>query len=652
MCGIAGFLDGASHKKNNELEAIITRMADTLRHRGPDDKGVWIDEKSGIALGHRRLSIIDLSVEGRQPMLSACGRYVIVFNGEIYNFKELRRQLESDKYNFRGHSDTEVVLAAINRYGVESAIQKFNGMFAFALWDRQEKKLYLCRDRLGEKPLYYGFINNSFVFASELKAFKAIPGFSAEIDRHALTLYLRYNCIPAPHSIYTNIKKILPGELLTFEPAGRNIKTCFYWSALDTAKAFNNTVWEKSFEDTLSEAEALLKDAVKIRMESDVPLGVFLSGGIDSSLVTALMQAQSSAAVKTFTIGFGDSRYNEAEDARRVAEYLGTAHTCFYATAEDALKVIPGLPGVYDEPFADSSQIPTILVSRMARQHVTVCLSGDGGDEIFAGYNRYMWLEKIWKKICPLPFGIRKSLANLFYSCSSDNFEAVFEKMKLILPRRLRLRNPGIKFQKFSDVLSARDPAEAYLNLTSHWKQPEKVVLGLADKNSALGDNAVAPAIKDFKRQMMYSDMVNYLPNDILVKVDRATMSASLESRAVYLDYRLVEYAWKLPVAMLINETGTKLILRKILNKYLPAKYWERPKMGFAIPIDNWLRGPLKNWADDLLSSEYLKKKGFFDCKIVEDKWREHRKGSKNRQFELWDILMFNSWLEANGINS
>lgn len=649
MCGIVGFVDKNGRKKENELLSMVSAMAGTLQHRGPDDKGAWADGSSGIAFGHRRLSIIDISQGGHQPMVSSCGRYVIVYNGEVYNFKLLRKGLQSDGFKFRSQSDTEVILAAISCYGLENAVEKFNGMFAFALWDRFEKILYLCRDRLGEKPLYYGFVNNNFVFASELKAIVEFPGFNREIDRQALVSYLRYNCIPAPYSIYKNIKKLLSGELLTFNTQSREIKTHFYWSALDTAKAFNNTCWEKNLEDTLIEAEGLLRDAVKIRMESDVPLGVFLSGGIDSSLITALMQSQSSIAVKTFTIGFGDQRYNEAEDARGVAEYLGTTHTCFHATADDALRVIPELPKVYDEPFADSSQIPAILVSRMAKQQVTVCLSGDGGDEIFAGYNRYIWLEKIWNKIEPFPYGIRKLIANFLLVCPPDRFENVFEKIKSILPRQLRVRNSGIKFQKFLDVLSSRDAETAYLNLASHWKEPSKFVLGQADEKNNLEDKSQRRFLSDLKRQMMYWDMINYLPNDILTKVDRASMSASLESRAVYLDHRVVELAWKLPVNMLINKTGSKLILRNILKKYLPQTYWQRPKMGFAVPLDSWLRGNLENWADDLLSEGYLKRKGFFDPKAVSRKWQEHKIGIKNWQYELWGILMFNSWLEFNG---
>lgn len=650
MCGITGFVDVASGKKAEELKSIIIRMSNTLRHRGPDDQGSWIDENSGIALGHRRLSIIDISQGGHQPMVSCCGRYVVVYNGEVYNFKLLRQDLQSEGFKFRSQSDTEVILAAISRYGLEKAVEKFNGMFAFAFWDRIEKILYLCRDRLGEKPLYYGFVNSSFVFASELKAIVEFPGFNREIDRQTLTSYLRYNCIPAPYSIYKNIKKLLPGELLIFNTKEKEIKTHLYWSALDTAKAFYSTGWVKSPEDTLEEVEGLLQDAVKIRMESDVPLGVFLSGGIDSSLITALMQSQSSIAVKTFTIGFGDQRYNEAGDARQVAEYLGTAHTCFHATANDALKVIPELPRIYDEPFADSSQIPTILVSRMAKPHVTVCLSGDGGDEIFAGYNRYIWLEKIWKKMQPLPYGIRKLIANFLLICPPDRFEIVFEKIKSILPRQLRVRNSGIKFQKFLDVLSSKDAETAYLNLTSHWKEPSRFVLGQADEKNNFDDKSRISFLSELKRKMMYWDMVNYLPNDILVKVDRASMNASLESRAVYLDHRIVELAWKLPINILINKTGSKLILRNILKKYLPQTYWQRPKMGFAVPLDSWLRGSLKNWADDLLSMEYLKKKGFFDPEAVSRKWEEHKTGVRNWQYELWDILMFNSWLEFNNI--
>lgn len=651
MCGIAGLLCSGTSRKAAELENIVSDMADALLHRGPDDKGMWVDKDSGVALGHRRLSIIDLSQEGHQPMVSYCGRYVMVYNGEVYNFKILRKELESDGLKFRGHSDTEVMLAAISRFGVANAVSKFNGMFAFGLWDRKEKVLCLCRDRLGEKPLYYGFINNSFVFASELKAFKKVPGFSSEIGRQSIALYLRYNCIPAPYSIYKDIKKVLPGELLYFNALDRSVKTSLYWSASDIAKGSGGVTDRHNQEDIKEEVEELIKDAVRIRMESDVPLGVFLSGGIDSSLVTALMQAQSNTAIKTFTIGFGDHKYNEALDADRIARHLGTSHTCFYATAEEALKVIPDLPRIYDEPFSDSSQIPAILVSRMAREFVTVCLSGDGGDEVFGGYNRYIWLNKIWNRIRPVPVAIRKYSAGILSLCPPAKFENLFSRLEFMFSGKMRMRNPGIKFQKFLDVLSARNIDSAYLNLTSHWKEPKKIIMGI--KDGSMGSGIVCPEISltDYKRKMMYCDMINYLPNDILVKVDRASMSASLESRAVYLDHRIVESAWKLPVDMLIGKAGSKLILRNMLDKYIPREYWERPKMGFAIPIADWLRGSLNDWADDLLSDDYLKRKGFFDYKIVGKKWQEHKKGTRDWQFELWDILMFNSWLEFNGIN-
>ena len=652
MCGIAGFLSKNGRYKKPEMLALCSLMADSLAYRGPDSRGAWVDEKNDLALGHRRLSIIDLSESGNQPMVSFTGRYAIALNGEIYNFKIIRSELESLGYKFRGHCDTEVVLSAIEHWGIDAALSRFNGMFAFSLWDKKEKILYLCRDRLGEKPLYYGFINNDFVFASELKAFGKFPGFERELDRQALSLYLRYNCIPAPYSIYKNIKKLLPGEILSFNAESRNLSTQFYWSAAETAKSYNNTDWEANFEDTLAQAETLLKDAVKIRMESDVPLGVFLSGGIDSSLITALMQAQSNVPVKTFTIGFGDKRYNEEGDARKVAEYLGTDHTSFYATPEDALNIIPQLPEIYDEPFSDSSQIPTILVSKMAKQCVTVCLSGDGGDEIFGGYNRYVWLDRIWRNTRFLPNVARRSLVNILSCCSSDRFETAFEKIKFMLPKQLRLRYPGAKFQKILDILSVPNVELAYLNLTSNWKHPENLVLGQPEKVHMFEDLSSAGLSGNLKRQMMYCDMINYLPNDILTKIDRASMSASLESRAVFLDHRLVEFAWKLPINMLINKKGSKFILRSMLRKHLPATYWERPKTGFTVPIDTWLRGPLRDWADDLLSSDYLKRKGFFDHKIIQKKWQEHSSGVNNWQYELWNILMFNSWLECNGINS
>lgn len=648
MCGIVGFIDRTNRQKNAELEKIITGMSDTLHHRGPDDQGSWVDQNYGIALGHRRLSIIDISEAGHQPMVSSCGRYVVILNGEIYNFQALRKGLELEGVKFSGNSDTEVMLAQISRYGIRAALEQFNGMFAFALWDRQDKILYLCRDRLGEKPLYYGFSNNNFIFSSELKALKKFPGFRGEIDRQSLTLYLRYNCIPAPYSVYKDIRKLLPGEILSFRIEERGFSTETFWSVSGLANNFDKEKWPKNPEETTQIAELLLKDAVKIRMQSDVPLGVFLSGGIDSSLVTALMQAQSRAAVNTFTIGFGDERYNEEKDALLIAEYLGTSHTSFYATAKDALTIIPGLPQVYDEPFADSSQIPTILVSKMARKFVTVCLSGDGGDEVFGGYNRYIWLEKIWGKIHQFPPGIRRLSAQLFSFCSPDCFENIFEKLKFMFPSKLKLRNPGIKFQKFLDILSAPDIESAYLNLTSHWKRPEEIVLGHRDSVSKLETVFPPDSLTDFKRRMLFFDMINYLPNDILTKVDRASMSVGLESRAVYLDHRLVEFAWKLPMGMLIDKTGSKSILRTILKKYVPELYWDRPKMGFAVPIDRWLRGPLKSWADDLLSAGYLQKKGYFDYRLITKKWQEHKDGTGNWQHELWDILMFNAWLECN----
>lgn len=646
MCGIAGFVERTCSRNGRELESLVMPMAEALQHRGPDDQGVWSDGSDGVVLAHRRLSIIDLSPAGHQPMTSFCGRYVMVFNGEVYNFRELRQDLEAQAFVFSGHSDTEVMLAAISHYGLKKALGLFNGMFAFALWDKRDKVLFLCRDRLGEKPLYYGFVGQAFVFGSELKALVRFPGFKRDIDREALTSFLRYNCIPAPLSIYKAIRKLLPGQFLTFQSLSQEVRTEVYWSALDVAAASRHSVGDKSPAEMQDDLEILLRDAVKIRMESDVPLGVFLSGGIDSSLITALMQAQSRVPVKTFTIAMGDPRYNEADEARQVAAYLGTEHMSFQAQPDDALKVIADLPRIYDEPFADSSQIPTIMVSRMAREHVTVCLSGDGGDEVFGGYNRYAWLERIWKKIGRVSYGVRRPAAGLLALCPPDMVDHVFECAKGILPSRLRLRNPGIKYQKFVECLAASTAQEAYLGLTSHWKEPQKIAL----HGGACFENPFPSSLAgDIKRQMMYCDTVNYLPNDILVKVDRASMSVSLESRAVYLDHRLVAYAAKLPMNMLVGAQGSKLVLRNILRKYLPASYWERPKMGFAIPVDAWLRGSLKDWAAELLSEDRLKRQGFFDAKMVRQKWQEHQKETRNWQFELWDILMFNAWLEHNG---
>lgn len=647
MCGITGFWDTSGQISTDKMQWIVRQMSDTLLHRGPDDGGTWVDVEVGIALGHRRLSILDLSPEGHQPMHSASGRYVIVFNGEIYNFVELRQELKSLGHHFRGHSDTEVMLASFSQWGLNQAVQRFNGMFAFALWDRQEQVLYLGRDRLGEKPLYYGCIDQTFFFGSELKALKAHPRFQAEINRDALALFFRHNCIPAPYSIYQGIYKLPPGTVLTWKEDG-NLTPVPYWSAKEVAELGVAQPFVGSESEAVARLEALLQEAVSLRMVADVPLGAFLSGGIDSSTVVALMQAQSSQPVKTFSIGFYEEAYNEAKDAKAVAEYLGCDHTELYVTPEDAIAVIPKLPTLYDEPFSDSSQIPTFLVSQLAKQHVTVSLSGDGGDELFGGYNRYFWGRSIWGKIGWMPQNLRQVAAYALTSLSPQTWNQLFTGFGAVLPPVLRQRNPGDKLHKLAEILAVDSPDTMYKGLVSHCKEPESLVLGSLEPSTTLTDRKKWARLPDFTQRMMFLDTVTYLPDDILTKVDRASMGVSLEARVPLLDHRLVEFAWQLPLDMKIRNEQGKWLLRQVLYKYVPQKLIERPKMGFGIPIDDWLRGPLRDWAEALLDEKRLREEGFFDPQPIREQWTEHLSGERNWQYYLWDVLMFQAWLAAN----
>ncbi|MDD5473282.1 MAG: asparagine synthase (glutamine-hydrolyzing) [Candidatus Methanoperedens sp.] len=650
MCGITGFL-GLNHQKVNLLETTVKHMADTLNHRGPDDSGVWVDAETGIALGHRRLSILDLSSTGHQPMHSASGCYVIVFNGEIYNFKILRNELEPLGHKFCGHSDTEVMLAAISQWGLEVAVKRFNGMFAFALWDKQEQCLHLVRDRLGEKPLYYGWMGKTFLFGSELKALRAHPDFKENINRDALALYLRHNYVPSPYSIYKGIYKLPPGTILSLN-RGNGISTPApipYWSAKEVAEYGVAKPFTGSVEEAIDQLDALLRETVKMRMEADVPLGAFLSGGVDSSLVVALMQTQSDIPVKTFSIGFNESEYNEANYAKAVAQHLGTDHTELYITPEQAMAVIPRLPTLYDEPFADSSQIPTFLVSQLARRYVTVSLSGDGGDELFAGYNRYVWGQNIYTKIGWMPKKLRHVVSTALTSLSPQAWEAVFQKMKCILPEKIKQQNPGDKLHKLSEILVADSPEAVYLYLVSHWKNPSSLVLGAYEPPTTISNPTHWANLSDFTQRMMYIDTVTYLPDDILVKVDRASMGVSLEARVPFLDHRVVEFVWRLPASMKIRNGQSKWLLRQVLYKYVPRELIERPKMGFGVPIDSWLRGPLREWAEVLLDEKRLREEGFFDPEPIKKKWSEHLSGKRNWQYYLWDVLMFQAWLEENG---
>ncbi|MBD1806558.1 asparagine synthase (glutamine-hydrolyzing) [Microcoleus sp. FACHB-SPT15] len=650
MCGITGFWDTSGQLSAEKMQWLVQGMSDTLLHRGPDDGGTWVDAEVGIALGHRRLSILDLSPEGHQPMHSASSRYVVVFNGEIYNFSELRQELASLGHRFRGHSDTEVMLAGFSEWGLEQAVQRLNGMFAFALWDRQARVLHLGRDRFGEKPLYYGCSGETFLFGSELKALKAHPRFQGKINRDALALFVRHNCIPAPYSIYKGIYKLPPGTILTWKGQGE-LTPIPYWSIKEVAEKGVAKPFAGSESEAVAQLEALLQEAIGLRMVADVPLGAFLSGGIDSSTVVALMQAQSSQPVKTFSIGFYEESYNEAKDAKAVAQHLGCDHTELYVTPEEAIAVIPKLPTLYDEPFSDASQIPTFLVSQLARQHVTVSLSGDGGDELFGGYNRYFWGRRIWQKIGWIPPNLREFAAYGLTTLSPQTWDRLFAGFGSLLPAKLRQRQPGYKLHKLAEILAVDSPDTMYKGLVSHCKEPESLVLGSLEPSTILTDREKWARLSDFTQRMMFLDTVTYLPDDILTKVDRASMGVSLEARVPFLDHRLVEFAWQVPLEMKIRNGQGKWLLRQVLYKYVPQKLIERPKMGFGIPIDDWLRGPLRDWAEALLDEKRLREEGFFNPHPIREIWTEHLSGDDDWQYYLWDVLMFQAWLDANVIH-
>jgi len=654
MCGITGFIDFNCDKPKDVLQRQIAAMTDTLVSRGPDDSGAWVDERLGLALGHRRLSVIDLSPEGHQPMVSPNGRYIIVFNGEIYNFQELRKDFEKFGLTWRGHSDTEVILAAFETLGVEGALKVFVGMFAFALWDKKDHKLYLSRDRMGEKPLYYGWMDKVFFFASELKALRMHPAWRGEIDRDAMCLYLRHNYIPAPYSVYKEIRKLPPGTLLSINlDNGFNLKKPEpYWSLKDVVESGKKNFFPGTEEEALETLHELLKTTIRQQMVADVPLGAFLSGGVDSSTVVALMQAQSVRSVKTFTIGFKEEGYNEAEKARKVAEHIGTEHTELYVSPKEALNTIPMLPKIYDEPFADASQLPTYLISKLTKNYVTVSLSGDGGDELFAGYNRHYWAGKIWNKMSKFPDRWREFLSRTLQSLSPNQWDGFFYALKGIpwaYFRHMTPITPGYKIHKLAEVLMSKDPHDLYLGLVSYWKSPEEVIFGGKEPSTLLTDVTAWPELSNFTDRMQFLDMCSYLPDDILVKVDRASMAVSLESRAPYLDHRIAEFSWKLPFSMKIKNGKSKWLLRKMLYKYVPMMLVDRPKAGFDVPLNSWLRGPLREWAEELLNEENLRKAGYFDPIPIRMKWKEHLSEKRDWQYYLWGILMFQAWQAEYG---
>jgi asparagine synthase (glutamine-hydrolysing) len=646
MCGLTGFWAPA-RTPGDELQARAMQMADTIAHRGPDDSGTWVDEDAGIALAFRRLAIVDLSPAGHQPMVSADGRYVIIFNGEIYNYRDLRNELAADGVTFRSASDTEVILFAAMKWGATEMLERLWGMFAMAIWDRHARRLMLARDRLGKKPLYYGGQNGVLLFGSELKALRRHPAFRAEIDREALTAYARFGYVPSPRSIYAGIHKVPAGASVVFRAPGEAAPAP-YWRATDAVRnGLSHRLEQLSDDEAVEQLDVLLRDAVARRMVADVPLGAFLSGGIDSSAVVALMQAQSQRPVRTFTMGFNVSGYDEAAAAKAVAGHLGTDHTELYVTPRETLDVVPRLPQLYDEPFADSSQIPTFLVSQLARQHVTVALSGDGGDETFGGYTRYKWADSIWGGLKHVPRSVRALAAAGVSRVSPGQWNRLYDSVEWALPARARQSHPADKLYKFAALCDGESADDVYLRLVSHWKEPLQLVVNGREAADPLGFAAVRDTAPDFVERMMLLDLVTYLPDDILVKVDRATMGISLESRAPLLDHRVIEWAWRLPMRFKIREGRAKWILRQVLYRYVPKDLVERPKMGFGVPVGPWLRTDLREWAEDLLAPDRLRREGYFNAERVAEVWRAHQEGHRNAEYPLWVVLMFQAWLAA-----
>ncbi|QNI52881.1 asparagine synthase (glutamine-hydrolyzing) [Synechococcus sp. BIOS-E4-1] len=649
MCGLVGFLTQGIWSSEEETVPLLHRMTNRIVNRGPDSAGYWHDSDAGIALGHRRLSVVDLSPAGAQPMHSACGRYVMAFNGEIYNHLELRELLGNSLW--RGHSDTETVLEAFSSWGIISTLQRCNGMYAIALWDKKERTLTLARDRIGEKPLYYGWqgqgANSCFLFGSELNALKAHPSFSTVINRDALSLYMRHNYIASPHSIYQGIHKLTPGCFLTISLSLQEPDEISYWSLPLVAQHGVTQPFTGSDDSAIDTLESLLKDSVRQQMVADVDLGAFLSGGIDSSTVVALMQAQSNRPVKTFTIGFSEDAYNEAIYAKAVAKHLGTEHTELYVTPQQALDVIPKLPNLYNEPFADSSQIPTFLVSQLASQYVTVSLSGDAGDELFCGYGRYMFTRSLWDRIRILPLPFRKILEAGITGLSPAHLNILLAPLKLFKSYSLRKGNLGDRLHKAAGLLASPSLNSLYLDLVTHWV-PNDLVLGANEPLTYLSGNNLALSGLDSMQRMMALDTLSYLPDDILVKVDRAAMGVSLETRLPFLDQRVVEFAWQLPQDLKMRGGAGKWALRQVLNRYVPSELIDRPKMGFGVPLDDWLRGPLRDWAEDLLCESRMRQEGYLNPEPIQRKWAEHVSGTRNWHYHLWDVLMFQSWLRCH----
>lgn len=652
MCGIAGFIGQRWIEAHDAAQSIVTEMGNRLIHRGPDGSGTWIDEQHGMAFVHRRLSILDTSPLGAQPMVSRSGRYVVTYNGEIYNHREIRQQIPRD---WKGESDTETFLAAAEAWGVERATKALAGMFAFALWDRKEAILTLGRDRLGEKPLYYTWRGNSnrrtFIFASELSAMRAHPEFVPEVDRDAVARFMRYNNVVGDSAIYKDVFKLPPGNLLRLNYPNDKHVISPYWSFSDHIVPEKERSFINNESGAVNSLEDLLGKVVDQQMISDVPLGAFLSGGVDSSLVAALMQKQSQSAVKTFSIGFDEEQYNEAPHAKAVANHLGTDHHELFVSATDALALIPKLGTIYSEPFADSSQIPTYLLSQLTKEHVTVALSGDGGDELFGGYNRYQITQSIWPKLSRIPVLPKRIIAHLLQSVSPSTWDHLANRLAPHVSAFSKWSNIGEKIHKGAFVIGSNDIDALYTGLISHWDDPTKIAIG--SQESEIFDESFLSEIGHLgnAERMMALDLMSYLPGDIMTKVDRAAMASSLETRMPLLDHRIVEFAWTIPADMKLRGNDTKWLLKQLLYRHVPKELIERPKAGFSVPLDSWLRGPLREWAEELLDETRLKEQGFINPQPVRDIWNEHLSGKKNWQHRIWTILMFQSWMEASHLS-
>ena len=651
MCGIAGSFGPMEHSSASDAAEELRKAVEALTHRGPNDSGEWSDQRAGIFLGHRRLSVVDLSDLGHQPMISRDGRFVLSYNGEIYNAPSIKSSLSQKGATFRGRSDTEVLVEAISAWGLHKTLKALNGMFALAVWDRKNRCLHLARDRFGQKPIYYAWAGKSLVFGSELAAIKEFRSFPANINRDSISLLLRHSNVPAPHTIYIDCWKLVPGAILSVDYETLRSHSVpqpqLYWSAHECAEQSLANPLKINGPELWKELDAVLQEAVADCMLSDAPLGAFLSGGIDSSTVVALMQKCSSRPVKTFSIGFSESSYNEAEDAASIAQHLGTEHTELYVTPSEAQAVIPKLPAMYSEPFADSSQIPTYIVSKLAREKVTVALSGDGGDELFGGYNRYVWSHNMRKIIETTPLWLRQNLSKAICSIPSQRWDTFFTRASPFIPKSLHQAQYGEKLHKFAGIMNAKDREDIYWKLISQWQNPLDALLTSSEPATLLSERNKWSSIPDFRQQMMLMDTVTYLPDDILVKLDRASMSVGLEARVPLLNHRVFEFAWRLPIEEKIYKSSGKKILKQVLAKYIPRHLFERPKMGFGVPVGDWLRRDLRSWAGDLLSENDLKRDGFFEARTVHRLWLEHLEGNRNHQHRLWPVLMFQAWLHA-----